>query len=728
MRDLEKLEFNPVQEEVVKILMARTQNNDPSFFRLMVAYFFTKIASMMRVHVKADTYEGLVPVNMYVINLAVSGSGKGRSINIIEDHVIDKFRERYLNETFPGISDKTLAKLAIRRANRNQTSPDSEEAALQIEFNNAGPMVFSFDSGTSAAVKQMRHKLLLAGSGSMNMEIDEIGSNLLSNQEVLNTFLELFDVGKIKQKLTKHTRDNVRTEELYGRTPANMMLFGTPTKLLNGAKTEEEFYSMLETGFARRCFFGYSKHRAQDYNKSAEDIYDVLTDASANNQLLALSDSLSLLAEMTMFDTTLPINKLVNLELIEYRQHCDRKADTYSEYEETRKAELKHRYFKAMKLAGAYAFIERAPGITEDHLYQAIAMTEMSGDAFERILKRDRPWAKLASYICTIGREVTHADLVEDLPFYKGTERDRKEMMSLAIAYGARNNLMIKRDMMDNIETFSGKSLAETNLDTMILSYSQELAVEYLNSHLKWNKMYKMVTAEDYHWCAHQLVENLDYPGMGGYRDEAHIVPGFNMAVVDMDGGIGIDTIQMLLEEHSYLMHTTKRSTDETPRVRIIFPLSHVLELDAKEYREFMRNVYEWLPFEVDKQTNQRSRKWLTNPGDYWYNEGLLLDVYQFLPKTKKAEERKARIASQGNLNALERWFVDSMEEGNRNNMLARYAFALVDMGQDLQSVQNNVLALNNKLDNPLPEAEVLGTVLMSANKKIHERENDNES
>ncbi len=37
------------------------------------------------------------------------------------------------------------------------------------------------------------------------MEIDEIGSNLLGQMDVLTTFLELYDVGKVKQKLIKNT-------------------------------------------------------------------------------------------------------------------------------------------------------------------------------------------------------------------------------------------------------------------------------------------------------------------------------------------------------------------------------------------------------------------------------------------------------------------------------------------------------------------------------------------
>ena len=83
-------------------------------------------------------------------------------------------------------------------------------------------------------MKQLRHKLLLANCGSINLQIDEIGSNLIGSVDVLTLFLELYDQGIVKQKLTKNTAENQRGEELDGKTPTNMLLFGTPAKLLDG--------------------------------------------------------------------------------------------------------------------------------------------------------------------------------------------------------------------------------------------------------------------------------------------------------------------------------------------------------------------------------------------------------------------------------------------------------------------------------------------------------------
>ncbi|PIZ55360.1 DUF3987 domain-containing protein, partial [Candidatus Uhrbacteria bacterium CG_4_10_14_0_2_um_filter_41_7] len=248
MRPLDQYTYHPIAEQIVDILCRKTQNTNPMFFRILINYYLAKITAMMRVSILTQD-RGKIPVNLYAVNLASSGQGKGHSTNIIEDQIINNFRSVFFEETYPIVSERNLAQLASKRAAITGDDDDEVLTAVTKEFKELGVLAFSFDSGTTAAVKQMRHKLLMAGIGSMNLEIDEIGSNLLSNSDVLSTFLELFDVGKIKQKLTKNTKDNVRSEEIEGGTPTNLLLFGTPSKLLNGGKTEEEFYSFLETGY-----------------------------------------------------------------------------------------------------------------------------------------------------------------------------------------------------------------------------------------------------------------------------------------------------------------------------------------------------------------------------------------------------------------------------------------------------------------------------------------------
>lgn len=713
MLPVAQMEFHPASEKLVQLLCTRTQNTEPLFFRVLVGYYWGVIASQMRCII-ATPDRGDIPVNVYAINLSPSGTGKGYSTSIIEEEVIHQFRERFLEETFPLMAERNLPQLAHKRAVRKSSDPDDELARVNKEFESLGSLLFSFDSGTSPAVKQMRHKLLMANAGSVNLEIDEIGSNLVGNTEVLNTFLELYDKGKVKTKLVKSTSDNNRIEEIRGATPTNMMLFGTPSKLFDSSQTEQQLYEMLETGYARRCLFGYIKKASKDLGVSAEQVYQNMTSTNDNQFLNDLADHLESLGNIINANKKLVMSRDTALLMIEYKLNCEREAETLGEHQELRKAELSHRYFKALKLAGAYAFVDDSPELTEAHLYNAIKLVEESGDAFVRMLSRDRPYVKLAKYLANIGIEVTQADLVEDLPFYKGPASQKQEMLTLAIAHGYKNNIIIKKSFNDGIEFLRGESLKETDLQRMVLSYGGDITSGFKNDYAPFDQLHKLTQTQGLHWVGHHLKD--------GYRNTDNYIPGFNLVVIDVDGEVSLSTAKLLLKDYKAFYYTTKRHTDQENRYRIILPTNFELYLDTKDYKEFMSNLFEWLPFKVDESTGQVSRKWLSHNGHCEYTEGQLLDVLPFIPKTSKNEERKNQLNELHSLDNLERWFIHNTGDGNRNNQLMRYAFTLVDANYDFATVNSRVLALNEKLADKLDESEIMGSIMISVGRALAKR------
>lgn len=645
---------------------------------------------------------------------------KGHSTNILEDQIIDKFKITFFDTTLPKVAEGNLKALSVKRMNiynnnPNLTSPmkdfDEIHSEVSKEYDSLGKLAFSFDSGTTAAVKQMRHKLLMSGIGAMNLEMDEIGSNLLGNVDVLGTFLELFDVGKVKQKLTKNTKESIRSEEIEGKTPTNLMLFGTPAKLLDGAKTEDEFWSFIATGYGRRCFFGYTKGTGRNKNLTANDVYDKLTSVQSDQLMTSLSANFAGLAAEINYNKEIQVSKDVSLLLIKYKLHCEDMADKLGEHEEMVKAELSHRYFKALKLAGGFAFIDGHGEITEDNLYHAIAMAEESGKAFKLMLNQDKNYVKLAKYIASINREVTHVDLTESLSFYKGAAAQKEELMKLAVAWGYKNSVIIKRKIDNNIEFITGEQLQATNLNEMYLSHSKDIAVDYDNVLAPFDKLVDLVKMKDHHWCSHHSIN--------GRRSEENLANGFNLVVLDVDGGVKLDVVRILLKDYKYIIHTTKRHTQQDHRFRVILPTNYILKLHEQDFKEFMRNVYEWLPFDSDTDTGQRSRKWSTTDGCTIYtNDGEPLDALLFIPRTSKNDERQKLILDHQDMTGLERWFAAKMETGNRNNQLIKYALMLVDAGYQYVDIELKVNQLNNKLESPLTADELKTTVFQTSYKK----------
>lgn len=713
MIPFDQMTYHPTSEKLVDILRERTQRDDSLFFRVLVGYYFSLAAAQMRCNI--DTPDrGEIPVNMYTLNLAPSGYGKTMATNLLEEQVLHQFRYRFLEETFPILAETNLPKLAVKRASRKGTDPDDELVRVTKEFDSLGSLLFSFDSGTSPAVKQMRHKLLMGNAGSMNLIMDEVGANLSSNMEVFDTFIELFDKGLVKQKLIKSSSDNARNEEIIGKTPANLLMFGVPNRLLDGAKTEEELMKMLDMGYARRCFFGYVRNSHRKADRTAEQIYLDRTNRSSDTLLEELADRLENLADIINANKKLVISKDTCILLNEYQLHCEARASRLPEHQEIQKRELSERNFKVLKLAGAYAFIDDSPEVTETHIHNAIKLAEDSGDAFIQLLSRDKPWVKLAKYIAAVGQDVTQADLAEDLPFYKGGSGYKSELMTLATAYGYKNNIIIKKSFSDGIEFLRGETLKESDLSKMVISYSSDITTDYRNEFAPFDQLHKLTQTDGLHWVAHHL--------NGGYRNEENCIPGFNLVVIDVDGGVNLSTAKLLLKNYKFLLYTTKRHTDDENRFRILLPINYELQMDAKDYKEFMANIYEWLPFEVDTGTNQRSRKWLSHNGHFEYNEGEVLDALPFIPKTSKNEVRKQLMNSQQSMDNLERWVINNIGDGNRNNMLLRYAMILLDGGFDFEGVRTRVMSLNEKIPDKLDEVEIMSSIMTTVMKTIAKR------
>mgnify|MGYP007069888324 CR=1 FL=1 len=733
MLDWNNTPYHPVVEEITEHLSIKSQNNDKDFFRLITSYFLAKMASSMQATIQTK-HMGDIPVNIYALALSVSGYGKGTSIGIMETDFLPDFKTYFLEDTLPNIAKKNIHKMAVKKALKYSMSESDAEDSIKQFYEKTGEYPFTFDGGTAAAVKQVRDKLLIAGIGSINLQIDEIGSNLIGSTEILNTFLELYDKGLIKQKLTKNTSDNQRAADLDGRTPTNALLFGTPVKLLDGSITEDSFYSFLATGYARRTIFclGLPKKVNKYRGLSAAEVYKKLCDASTNNTVTKYKQHFASLADPRMYRFMITLPDQVAIELQEYKMYCEEEASKLKESQDIYATELANRYFKALKLAGTLAFVDISPIITPTHMAQAIKQVEDSGKAFKKILTREMPYMKIARYIAEQTTEVTHADLAEALPFYKTGQAARNEQITLAKAWGINNNIIITSRMNGDIEFISGKTLKTTNPDKLIVSYSPEFAHSYFNDVISWKDLTQLVTMAQntngpYHYCTRHFNDE--------HRCTECAQEPFNLLALDVDGKYDKDgnlieaapsiaTVRDLLQEYQYILYTTKRHTDAAPRYRILMPTNYVLELDSKDYKEFMVNLMNFLPFDIDEASTDYVHNYLTNPtGQVFTNTGKCFDVMPLIPRSRSAELYQKSVKDLKNLSNLEKWFYARIQVGNRNNYLLRYGYVLADMGLTLSQVLDKVRSFNQQLTEPISEKELSTTIQVSLAKKFGEKQ-----
>ncbi len=713
MEKYKDLPFNKRQEELVDIMCAKTGSEDRNFFRVMVSYKFAEMATNMRATVEYLGTKG-IPTNMYALDLAPSGYSKNASMNLLEKEIFREFKDKFMLKTMPEVSSKNLALLADDLS--LMLGIDVGDAALKMnkEYDSLPKYLYSFGASTPEGFKAMRAKLSMAGLGATSNVVDEIGSNLSGNQDTMVVQLEAYDMGDSKQKLIKVDSNS----DLRGSVPSNLFAFGTQSKLLDGAFTEKAFFDMLETGYARRFIIGFVEGDKRDTSLTAEDMYDQVVNPTTDATLKVFSKYFGLLADETNIDKSFGMTKEVALRFIDYRIQCDKLADGLKDHEEIFKAVTKHSYWRALKIAGAYAFINGHPEINDTDADNAFALIEEGNRSFRAMLKREKPYVRLANYVADIGKKITQIDLIEDLPFYRGSESQKRELMNLAVAYGYGKNIIIKRTIKDGIEFLEGEKLKETDVEKVTLSWSGDIAKGYKPTEVKFDSLHQMVSGDGYHYCSHSFTD--------GHRISDKAIKGFNLLILDVDSGLPIETCKVLLKDYKFLIATTKRHTPDKNRYRIVLPMSHELLLDKDEYKKFMKNVFEWLPFDSDEQTSDIARKWASHKGEHWYNEGKLIDVLPFIPDTPKEVAYRETNGKYTNIESLQRWFLmNNKDQEGRNNCCRDYALALLDNGLTSDNIRHSVFDLNSKFDSPLPESELERTVLKTVIRKEMELELD---
>lgn len=710
--DADSFPYFEFSENLAQALASKTQSENYELFRLLVAYNCCKVASLMGAMLKTP-HTGDIPINAYVINLAPSGENKGFSMAIMENHVLSKFKEQYINVVAPKITASNIELMAMEKSKGDDKEYEAQFKRINNELKDCGEFVYSFDSGTTPAIKQYRHRMLLTKVGSINLEMDEIGSNLVANTDIMAAFLELYDIGRIKQKLIKNTADNTRAQDLDGCTPTNALLYGTPSKLFDGNKTEEEYMSFIDAGYGRRCFYSFTSETKNLTQLSVDDLYDRLTNKNSNTTLEDLAEHFKKIAHTKYHGLSIEIPEEVFKEWLHYKIACEAEAASLSEFDNMRKTELKHRHFKTLKLAAGYSFCTGSKNITMEALHGAIRVAQDSGKAFCRMLSRDKPYVKLAKYLASSGREVTPTDLMEELPFYKGSSAARNELFILASSWGYKNGIVLSKNYVDGIEFLKAEALPVNDLSQTIISHSSKMAEGYTPAKVPFNKLTKMLQKPAYNFCNHHFVDN--------HRNDDNVISGVNMLILDVDEGMTIQEALQIFKKHNYYMYTTKRHTESEHRFRILLPLSHNLKLNKQEYTEFVENVLEYYPLPiVDDASTQRSKKWLTNDGDIYSNfDGENIDALLFIPRSTKSDNLKKDLKELKDVDGIERWFLFNTGNGNRNNQLAKYAFFLKDCGKSIDEVTAAVLALNNKLPNSMSDQEMYDTILTSVAKRF---------
>ncbi len=698
--------MNSTHKRILEVLQKKMVNPNHGFFSNLVMYKLAQLSSNM--HATVSFAGGKkIPTNVYVLNLATSGFSKGRGNKFLEDEVFAEFKEKFTRHVMIDRPKAVVTANAEAIALISGEREDLVENNLWKVITDLPLYVYAYGSGTTTeGLKGMMTKLSMIRTGAVSIEIDEIGSNLTTNKEVMDTLLESYDAGLTKNKL-KLTSSN---GEIEHAVPTNLMMFGTPSKLFDGGKVEEELLSFLDTGYARRLLFGYVHDNPK--KMSAADRIASLTDVTLETEIDMLRGELGLIGTTARFGIDHELDSDANIALFEYQEKCETNAAKFKSHEDIQKTELEHRYFKVLKIAGTYAFIEGSKEVIKRHIEEAIEIVEESGEQFNFMMKKDKAYVRLAKYIAEEnGSAITLADLTTDLKFFKGSESQKREMITLARSWSASNNIVITEKLINDITYFTGELIKETDLERLIVSTSIEFADNYKPHMGKWED-FKAMANMDINFSTHHYIDN--------HRDDKNAHKAFNLLVLDVENSVPMAMAKQLLKEYKAIYYTTKRHTEKDNRYRIILPLAKTMNMDMDSHKQFYKNIFEFLPFSVDEIAHASAKWQCYKTAEVSWTDGEMFDPLPFIPNTTLEKNTKTKFEKfGGSTTKLEKHILATTE--GRNNALLRLALVHTDSGKDEDTVRALIMSTNSKLDDPLPESEIDVTLMKTVRKKIIE-------
>jgi hypothetical protein len=90
--------------------------------------------------------------------------------------------------------------------------------------------------------------------------------------------------------------------------------------------------------------------------------------------------------------------------------------------------------------------------------------------------------------------------MMESCPFFKGNIQAKKVMLTLAITYGLKNNIIIKKSYIDDIEFYYGETLEVTDLNKLKLAYSEDSTREFEPVFVPYDALDQLIQEDSLYW------------------------------------------------------------------------------------------------------------------------------------------------------------------------------------------------------------------------------------
>ncbi len=693
-------------DDIGEILAGKKNEPDISHYMEMLGLFgISTITNNIRMTVTVPTDNSKVSANMYGFGVAGSGIGKSRSFGYQEELLLKK-ADNYIKEE----SEKRL-ELVDPFDLENISKLTSEGVTI-------API---FKSATDAGIGALRSIMDVIGLYGVNIAVDEIGSTILKEYDMLSdTLLNAFDKGTVKPNLRRTTG----VKAVKNNIPHSTMLFGSPSLLFEGTEAvEKALMSLLEAGWNRRTLYAVVESKTNHYVLNNDGRTKTLIE-SVSNRLLEVAKKY-MEQSICFSDEAAEVYKA-------YEIQCRMESESFGHYESLKTVYTQNKHWLSLKVSAILAASELSPQIELVHFKRAVEIVDTSFEHMVKVTSRPQKYELLVDYLLEQDTDESEYTLTQKLPFYKDV-KNKKQFIELMKGYAFDSNITLMIQDKHNVTFYSAKGREKTDLTKPLsFSYSLDITKDYFtNDDIVWNDFHKIV-------CSDKRVCYSAHSFTDGYRNRDNGIEGFTLVMLDFDEGVTLDTAKLIFEDYTYLIATTKSHQKDKKgkvedRFRVILPMKDKLELSAEEYSRFYRALLDDLPIQADKATSDISRFFYSASGQHWYNEGELFDATKYIPNTQEADtyQKEGVKLAKKNINGIGQYILRN-ESSGRNHQLIKYSLLLMDKGYTHTECKQEVLRLNKQFGSPLAESEIKRTIFKSIERKeeivVDDYEDDYES
>ena len=707
-----------IVERIVEVLDTKL----PYTCKLQLSsYFITFLASQFREPILLNGNK--ITINSIAFLFSQSGTGKDTTINKLMDLIrpsldliLDRRDEMNADRAFQLLQDSGNEKKTVK-----DFLVDLPDIYLGV----------STDEGLVQALED-NNKIPL---GSISVNTNEFISDYEVKSQYVNPLLttisEIYDVGNKQQKKIKSKEFEVKGLKgvfLSGLFTSSFNVYGNTdirTRLL------KEFSSRL----ARRSSITFNIHRAKE--EEINDLEQWLYEEKSKSRNVS-KDSAIISQELTQVTTNRLVrqsNVCINLSeealdyYLLYKLYCEKRANEYNEVTNPiTKLNIQNRFFQALKLSGALAITEGYQEIPESCMVKATQIIEIINEEvslFERELNKQN-YEVLIDYCRDLFNSkegiVTYHTLSK-VGFVRETQSIETALGNMIkLCNSADNEGIYYIDSKNNQLVYSplhnGELYGISYIDCKGANKADRL--KYLSTPLKYisvefRRLLGLLNG-DFIYSPFEFKD--------GIRNKDNLINTTNLIVFDVDdANISYKELHEVLKDSVNHIIATTSDKNNIYKYRVVIPLNHRVSIQPKYWNKVLRMVSS--DFLLDTKFDNLSQVQIyysykdseilyTDDKDYLDIKNYILTAMQEIPKPKSPKEKEKML----NNNRDTFWYAYESSSGNRNLMMIRALNHAYDLGASAEQAVDLLHDINNYIEEPLSEEELVNNIYPHLNKK----------